>query len=397
MKLVAGSAEVSIPETAAARLEPGSAVGVSLIRGDMSASAIGTLTYREGNRIVAFGHPMWQGGAVNLPMVGGVIHTILASQEISSKIFSPTVPIGVISQDRVPGIAGTIGARVRMIPVHVVIASGTQGVMTPLADYHYELLDHKLITPDLLEMVVTNALLNREQARFDLTAKTDITIKLQGYPAIHSRRWFTGQQTVREAAAEIAAPLALILDNQFERVQVDSITVDMEVVPGQEILTIYRVVADRERAKPGDNLRLTIFLDAYRGKPRTEEIDVTIPEETPEGALQVLVTTPDSALLFALGEAGEKIAPRSVKQMIKLIERIGPENQLVVQGYSRKRGMVIAGEQYPNLPPSMLALLSRSREIGGSSSTSTSLLFEKRKTLDQIVAGGQVVWINIEP
>jgi len=37
-------------------------VGVALIDGDVRLSGIGTLTCREGNRILAFGHPMFQAG-----------------------------------------------------------------------------------------------------------------------------------------------------------------------------------------------------------------------------------------------------------------------------------------------------------------------------------------------
>ena len=42
-------------------MEPGGAIGVQLIRGDMNATAIGTATYIEKNRILAFGHPFFQG------------------------------------------------------------------------------------------------------------------------------------------------------------------------------------------------------------------------------------------------------------------------------------------------------------------------------------------------
>src|SRR5688572_5759367 len=37
-------------------LVPGAAVAVDLMRGDLNLSAIGTLTWREGDRVVAFGH-----------------------------------------------------------------------------------------------------------------------------------------------------------------------------------------------------------------------------------------------------------------------------------------------------------------------------------------------------
>ncbi len=392
LMLTPGSSEVSGADSSAAvEIEPGSAVGIALVRGDMSASAIGTVTWREGNRIVAFGHPMYMGGSVELPMIGGVIHAVMPSLEFSFKLFSPTAPIGVITQDRSTGIAGTIGPKVPMIPVRVSVKSEQD-----TREFHYEVLNNKSLTGDLIPLVITSSLLNQQQQRFDLTIQADMTIKLKGYPVFHHRRWFTGPDAMRSAAGELAAPVDFLISNEFERVAIESLAIDLAVNPGQQLLTIYRVVADREHAKPGDKLHLSVVLDAYRGGQRTEELDVTIPKEAPDGPMSVLVTNTDSALQVSMYEAGEKIAPRTVRQMIKLIQEYGPENQLVVQGYAKRPGMVISGEKYPNLPPSMMRLLSNSRETGTSSETETSMLFEQRKTMDEIVAGEQVVWIDVE-
>jgi hypothetical protein len=392
LKLMPGSGEVSGADSAAAvQIEPGSAVGVSLIRGDMNGSAIGTVTWREGNRIVAFGHPMYLGGSIEMPMCGGVIHAIMPSLEFSFKLFSPTAPIGVMTQDRATGVAGTIGPTVAMIPVRIKVRSEQD-----TREFNYEVLNNKTLTASLLPLTIANALLHQQQRRNDATLQAELAVKLRGYPGFKLRRWFTGPDAVGTAVSELALPIEFLMGNDFEKIAVESIGLDLKLAPGQELLTVYRVIADRERAKPGDKLHLTVFLDAYRGKQQIEELDVVIPKETPEGQLAVLVTTPDSALAFDLSEAGEKLAPRSVRQMIKFLERIGPENQLVVQGYARRKGMVIAGEKYPNLPPSMLRLLANSRETGTSAPTETSLLFEERKTLDRIVAGGQVVWVTIE-
>ena len=71
-------------------LVPGAAVGVELVRGDMSATAIGTVTYRDGSRVLAFGHPFYALGRVKLPMTAATIHTIFASQQISTKVGSAT-------------------------------------------------------------------------------------------------------------------------------------------------------------------------------------------------------------------------------------------------------------------------------------------------------------------
>ncbi len=66
-------------EHASKELTAGSAMGVLLISGDASLGAIGTVTCRQGNRIVAFGHPLFQAGPVELPLTASWIHTIVAS------------------------------------------------------------------------------------------------------------------------------------------------------------------------------------------------------------------------------------------------------------------------------------------------------------------------------
>ena len=396
LELVPGSGESGASDTSARALEPGAAVGVCLVRGDMNASAIGTLTYRSGNRILAFGHPMYLGGAVAIPMVGGVIHGIFSSIQLSGKAFSPTAPIGAITQDRVCGIAGTIGQQVPMIPVQVRVKSGGRRPTTDDRVYRYEVLNQRLLTPDLLAMAVGNSYVSREQSSFASTVKADFTFKLRSYPAIRSRRWFSGDAVWSTVAQHAGAVLELLMGNEYEKVAVESVGVEMEVSPGLHLLTVTRVKADRERAKPGDSLHLAVTLNEFHGSSRVEEFDLVIPRETPEGVLQVIVTNPDSALVAALAEAGEQGAPRRVAQMVKLIEELGQENQLVVQGFARKRGIVIEGETYPNLPPSMFALLSGTRETGRTGATDISRLFEQRRNLDQVVAGWQVVRINIE-
>jgi hypothetical protein len=383
----AGSSEVSDTTD----LQPGAAVGVGLIRGDMNAAAIGTLTYREGNRIVAFGHPMDLGGAVQMPMIGGIIHTIVASTDLSFKMFSPTAPIGAITQDRANGVAGTIGEKVPMIPVNVAVRSSGQD-----HQYHYEVVNQRSLTPSLAGMTVASALTSREQAANPLTAQMDISIRLHGYPVIRNHRWFSGDGAAREMPGEVSDALQYLTANPYEKIAVDSIGVGIDVTPGTNLLDIIRVVADRERVKPGEDVHLAVTLLPFRGPARTEDVDLTIPRETPDGPLQLLVTTPDTALIASIEAAGPQGQPRSLQQMIKLVQRIGNENQLVVQAYLKQRGMYVDGEEYPNLPPSMLSVMNDGRATGTKGQTDVSLLFEKRIPQDEIVTGSQMVTVTVE-
>ncbi|MDQ3819026.1 MAG: hypothetical protein M3362_15305, partial [Acidobacteriota bacterium] len=49
-------------------LAPGTSVSVQLVRGDYSVAAAGTVTFRDGDRIYAFGHPFLSLGASDMPM-----------------------------------------------------------------------------------------------------------------------------------------------------------------------------------------------------------------------------------------------------------------------------------------------------------------------------------------
>ena len=54
-------------------LQPGGAVAVQLVRGDVAVTAAGTVTYRDDHTLLAFGHPFIQAGEVDFPMVGAEV------------------------------------------------------------------------------------------------------------------------------------------------------------------------------------------------------------------------------------------------------------------------------------------------------------------------------------
>ena len=81
--VVGGASAQTMPD---GPLQPGDALGVSLIRGDLSMAATGTVTLVEDGRVHAFGHPFYSLGPARFPMTRAFVHTVLPSQAISSKI-----------------------------------------------------------------------------------------------------------------------------------------------------------------------------------------------------------------------------------------------------------------------------------------------------------------------
>src|SRR5690554_5291234 len=117
------------PEAAAApALEPGSAFGVQLVRGDVSLTSIGTVTYVEDDRFVGFGHSFLDRGPVDYVTTSAYIHYVVPSIDFPFKIGSVLEPVGALAQDRGAGVAGRNGQTPRMIPVTVSVQDLDRGV-----------------------------------------------------------------------------------------------------------------------------------------------------------------------------------------------------------------------------------------------------------------------------
>ena len=64
---------------AAATLAPGDAIGVALLSGDFALGATGTVTDVDGDRVYAFGHPLYNLGPTAFPMTRADVHAVLPS------------------------------------------------------------------------------------------------------------------------------------------------------------------------------------------------------------------------------------------------------------------------------------------------------------------------------
>jgi len=130
-------------------LVPGAGFSVDLVRGDFDVSMIGTLTYRDGDSILAFGHPMMQLGAVNVPMATAYIHEFIPAYSRSDKLGSSMKPVGALRMDGTWSVGGLVGAQAEMVPVDVSVTDETTG---RLRTYHVEAAKDKELTQGLVAM-----------------------------------------------------------------------------------------------------------------------------------------------------------------------------------------------------------------------------------------------------
>ena len=347
-------------------LQPGSAVGVQLVRGDMSMSGIGTVTYRDQENIIAFGHPMFFAGDVNLPMTAAYVHLAVPNYYKSFKMASATKIVGSITQDRMTGISGQIGQLPRLLPLDVSIHSDSTLVADH--DYHFEVADHRLFSSAFMKTASFYALLSTEKELGDLTIQTRFTIEFKDEPPLVAEDHFSGSSGPIPVIFGAFAPLDMLINNSLEPVSFEKVSLDMTI---KNALTSAEIVGVRVRkhiVHPGDDVEAAITLRPYGQKELTIAGRLNIPEDMPQGGLQLFACDADMTSSLELIRAQAKFQPQTVKQLKERLQEKISHNTLVLSLFHLKPGAIVQGQELPAPPVSMISLMSSSRKYSGQNS-----------------------------
>ena len=166
-------------------LQPGDSVAGVLVSGDMSVTGLGTVTYNDGKRVLAFGHPFFNLGPVDMPMSKGEVLTVLASSYQPNKMANATEIVGSLHQDRHSGIMGVLGMESPMIPVTVKVRSfGEKDGVRGEKDFHFNVFQHQKWTPYLMMMTLYNALSGDNEFKDEATYRLSGKVEMDGQKSL---------------------------------------------------------------------------------------------------------------------------------------------------------------------------------------------------------------------
>ncbi|HEX3083974.1 MAG TPA: SpoIVB peptidase S55 domain-containing protein, partial [Pyrinomonadaceae bacterium] len=192
-------------------LAPGTSVSVELARGDYSIAASGTVTYRDGEKIYAFGHPFLSIGSSDMPMTESSVVTVIPNAFNSFKLAVPGRMVGSMTQDRATGIFGQLGHASRMIPVKLNLHT-SRGQDE---QFNYEVVSDEYLTPLLLNLTVFNSIAARERSIGEATISINGSINVDGQSPIALQRRFSAVNAALMAAGSIAQPTQTLLSSGF--------------------------------------------------------------------------------------------------------------------------------------------------------------------------------------
>jgi hypothetical protein len=331
-------------------LEPGSAIGVELVRGDMSMVGTGTVTYIDGSTVLAFGHPMFGIGESYLPLVDAEIHSFLPSLAQSFKMSSPLNEIGMLVQDRQSCIIGTLDERTRMMPVDVRI-TGPEG---KTRTFHAEVARSRRLTPMLASLVVGNAVTDAEPDVTDVVATVKTRLQLPGgrAPMELTDQFFSTEGLSGRGLGTTRGLRALgeLMFNPFEPLTVEKIDVEVRIEQKRDVAEIIGLALPNERVRPGETVPLRVTLRPYAGNEYVETVNVKIPRTVAGQAVRIEAA---SGVLVR----PELPAPESLSTYIDNMTKYYTAGDIVVSVQTADEGASLRGRLVPDLPSAAIDTL----------------------------------------
>ena len=344
-----------------APLEPGSAVGVQLMTGDMDLTAIGTVTALTPGGVLAFGHSFLGMGSLEAPMTTAYIHGVVSRSESSFKLGSASQPVGTVTEDRTWCIGGTFGKRPDLLEALYQITDKDRGVARRLG---FQVIREKFFAPVLLLMAVEESLNNVLSPVREGTTETRVRVKPEGLPEIVKENVFASGPGDASFSFGPSGPQSVLMEaldlltyNRFRRVSVERVELEASFTTHREDAVIEKAFPERTRVKPGDEIDVTLHLRPYEKPTAVRKLKLRVPPDLHAGVLRVVITGGELAERLRMMLGMRPFLTDSLEQEIQLFQEEIRNDRIVVLTILPDVGLEMRGCQLSELPLPYLEVL----------------------------------------
>jgi len=348
---ISGEAKVPASVNAAQQAQPGQMVSLEFVRGDFNLAADCTVTLREGDRLYACGHPVFQTGQTDIPFAPSRVLATVPALTVSFKVDDAGMPIGSIHQDRFGAIYGVVGDKAHTIPVSVRVNSTLH--RTEL--YRFEVAEAPLLSPLLTQVALASAIGATERSLGPATLTLKGKIRLSSGDAVDLEDVLASDSGAANAVGvAVAMPLNYLLSSDFPGVRVDGIDLDVSSQDQDRSASLNEAWASKSEVRPGDTIDVMAVVMTPSGEALPQKIAVRIPENVSSKLLQLVVGS--GPAINALEGRLTPLAsqPRDVHQMVRALNQMRRNNRLYALLLTPEGSFRMAGDEFPSPPPSLL-------------------------------------------
>ena len=382
-------------------LRPGDPVAGVLVSGDMSITGLGTVTYNDGQHVLAFGHPFFNLGPVNMPMSKGEVLMTLASQFQPNKFANATEIVGALHQDRHSGIMGVLGQESDMIPVSVAVRSfGENNAVRSQKDFRFNVFVQQKWTPYLMMVTLFNSLSELNEFKDEATYRLTGNVEMNGGPNI--------SLSTMQASGEMPMPAPMVLagwwGDKFNRLYLNAVnppsikrvSVTVDLLPERRVASIENAWLATPEARPGDDVAAKVFLRPYRGESIERDFTVKIPAGLAKGEHRIMLSDADTInrMQTVAGLMNHYI---DLPQTVSLINQERSNNRLYVSLLESSPTAYYEDKTLPSLPASVLNVMQASHASNHSLITTPDSASEQMSLpFDYVITGSYSLKITVK-
>lgn len=346
-------------------MQPGDSIAAVLVAGDMTMSGGGTVTYNDGKRILAFGHPMFNLGPVDMPIAKDEIITTLASSYQPTKMGNATEVVGALRQDRHSAIEGELGATAQMIPVTMRVRSyNRDNTIHSSRDFHFSVFVDQKWTPYLMMATLFNSLSQLNDFSDEATFRLHGELQVKGQHPI--------KLTTMQAPAGTPVPTPMLLAgwwaDKFNRLfvnsdklpKLDAVNVSVDLLPERRIAQIESAWLADNKVRPGTEIPVKVFLQPYHGERMERTISLKIPAGLSRGEHRILFSDAETLSRFQnIASSLNRI--EDIPQTVAMLNEERSNNRLYVSLIDSQPTVYSDEKILPSLPASVLNVMQSGR------------------------------------
>jgi hypothetical protein len=333
------------------KVQPGQMISMLFMSGDFNLAADCTVTLRQGDRVYACGHQVFQLGQTDIPFAPAHVLATIPALTVSFKVDDPGTPVGSIHEDRFGAIYGKLGDQAQTIPVSISVKSDLQRTET----YHFSVAQAPLVSPLLVQLALVSTVGATERTLGPSTLALKGKIRLASGDAVDLDDVLVSDSGPANAAgAMVAAPLNALLSSDFPGLHVEGIDLNLAVQNEDRAAALETAWASRSEVRPGDSIDVMTVVRTPAGESFTQKIPVTIPENVNSKTLTLVVGSGASADAIEGRLTPLASPPRDVHRMVLALNKTRRNNRIYAVLLAPEGSFRLAGDEFPSPPPSLL-------------------------------------------
>lgn len=382
------------------RFFEGDPIAVQLIRGDWDLSAVGTVSYVDGDSFYAFGHPLFNLGPVDFPVAKAEIITVVPNMEASFKLATIGESVGRVVQDRYSGIYGRIGESPALIPIKIEIEKGKSGKK----ELKFDVVSHRFLSPILVLLSIYNSLLSEFLGNElgETNFHGDVSISLDGEVIISEGRnvkiedYFSGESALFDTSLLPTAVVYYLLNNEFENVKIQDIKLKISLLENVDSVSIDRVWVEGNEVEANKSVNIKVFLKTWRGKERVEEVSLPVPKLRPGQQIEVVIADAESMYNLEIKEYKGGVMPGTMDQLIRALNNLRKNNRIYFKIRIPAEASFLKGEEISSVPVFFKSIIGSSRVSSSPVPVTSSTLKEYQYPIDKVVKGFKVIKLRVK-